>query len=350
MNINVVLMTALVPTTGHRDLIEFAYNIPADKTVVIVSTRSFEPELMKLRVNDIKKEFPRNEYPSLTIIEHQCDGAPQNPEDHPRFWDWWRDTIEKLTFGGRDIDCYQIIASEPYGAEVAKSLNGIFIPFDIERQLNDSRGSDVRKDLMYNWDKILLPTRQRLNWKFTLFGQESVGKTTITEDLVNRWFPDWYATSTPEYARPYLETVGADLTQKKMETIFYGQMSMQDLVCKKAEKPVTILDTDLYSTIGYFEIGGFSLPNHMIAEAQNRKSDVYFILPDDVPFEEDPLRYGGDKRESTMNFWIDLCHTHDLTYIIVPEGTLEEKEEFISNKIKEYTWNNIKELSRFKRD
>ena len=44
MTHSVVLMTALVPTTGHVDLINFAASV-TDYVTVVVSSRSFEPTI-----------------------------------------------------------------------------------------------------------------------------------------------------------------------------------------------------------------------------------------------------------------------------------------------------------------
>jgi hypothetical protein len=40
-------------------------------------------------------------------------------------------------------------------------------------------------------------------------------------------------------------------------------------------------------------------------------------MNDQIPFEADPLRYGGDKRESGMQYWIDLLEEFKLPYYVV---------------------------------
>lgn len=319
---------------------------------MIISSRSKEPEITKYRSNAFQDLFDGSD---VVILNHWDDEAPQNPSgpNDKEFWDYWKRTVETLTGLDSEVDDINIIASESYGADLAKALNGTFVPYDVSRSINGTKGTDVRSDIAYRWNEIILPMRQRLQSRFVLFGQESVGKTTISEILKNQYynfFNHRRASFLPEYARPYLEMVGKDLSQEKMDMIFAGQRAMQDVAYMKAEAPVTILDTDLFSTVGYYEIGGFECSDENMFQASTDRCDLYFILPDDVPFVKDPLRYGGDKRESTIDFWVEICEIWDLSYIMVPEGSEDEKAEFIFEHIKKYQHKKFKELKNFKRD
>jgi len=46
-------------------------------------------------------------------------------------------------------------------------------------------------------------------------------------------------------------------------------------------------------------------------------ADHYLLLKDNVPFVPDPLRYGGDKRESNMAFWECLLKEHKASYTVI---------------------------------
>ena len=81
-----------------------------------------------------------------------------------------------------------------------------------------------------------------------------------------------------------------------------------------------IQDTDLFSTVGYWELWDKdSMPQELLESARLRKSDLYVILSSDIPFEPDPLRYGGTVRETTDQYWIDLCEREGLPYVYITE-------------------------------
>lgn len=338
----VALMTALVPTTGHRDLVRWAAHFPSNQVHVLVSSRSFEPIGGGVRVAALSAAL--SGLPNVTIRLHEDDGAPQNPPDHPAFWDWWSAAIN-AHFPEAMGEWDYVVASEAYGLQVAENLGASFMPFDIERSLNFSRGSAVREDPFANWSAMLPLLRQEFQMKATLFGQESVGKTTMSK-LVAKELP---ATWLPEWARPYLETVGPALDAQVMGRIHVGQSALQEVTFKAAEKPFAVLDTDLFSTVGYYSIGAYPRPKALEEDALRLASDLYFLLPDDVPFEEDLLRYGGAVRESSYGFWKTILERYGLPFVEVPPGPLEEKLSFMVEECKrafEVRWSAVRAFQR----
>lgn len=339
-------MTALLPTTGHADLIKFAASLPDSRVYVLISGRSFEPLSSLHRWQDIHDHFKN--FPNVFIQHSVKDAAPQNPEDMPDgFWEWWRNEINGV-FPEAAGHWKYVVASEPYGQQVAESLNARFMPYDIARDLNPARGSDARRDPWAQWENILPETRARFMLKATMFGQESVGKTTISRLVSEQLGVNWI----PEYARPYLETVGEEVTTVAMENIHSGQAALQRMSFTKATHPALILDTDLFSTVGYYEIMKIAeVPEDCINDAIRLASDVYYILPDDIPFEEDILRYGGDHRESNRELWIDLLNKFGQAYEIVPTGlTLDEKVQWIAADIRKRFDQKFEGLKSFQRE
>ena len=141
-----------------------------------------------------------------------------------------------------------------------------------------------------------------------------MGKTTMTKSLGAQYG----AQTVFEWARPYLETVGAELTVEKMTDIFYGQASVQQQVIYNPRTPLVVQDTDLFSTVGYWRMwDADSMPSALISYARLFKSDLYLIMSQEIPFEPDPLRYGGVVRESADKYWIDLCEGLGLPYVYI---------------------------------
>lgn len=318
-----VLMSAVVPTTGHVDIINFAQNLPTVSTVeVVICGRTTEPFNLLDRVVAIQDSIATIPYKAVNVNWILEDDAPSD-DTTDGYWDWWKEAVRK--FGSFQY----VVASEFYGNKLASILDADFIPYDLDRRINQICGSQVRRLLAWDWG-LILPTyrRNRLTLKATVFGQESVGKSSVAT-----YISDTHDTNVQgvfEYARPYLTTVGSDLSLEKMENIGIGQASLQRSVFHQANAPIILLDTDLFSTVGYYGIGNFGAPpSWLIQEAIELRSDVYYLMPDHFPLVPDPLRYGGDVRESTYKYWVDILDRYNLEYVDVPPGSLYDKATFI---------------------
>lgn len=346
MKNTIVLMTALLPTTGHADLIKFAAEIPDSKVHVLISGRTFEPIPSLDRWQDLHDHF--KSYTNVYVAHSVNDHAPQNPEDMPDgFWEWWKDEINgnfPQTQGHWDY----VVASEPYGQQVADSLDARFLPYDIARTLNPIKGTNARRNPWDLWTSILPETRKRYMVKATMFGQESVGKTTMAKAVAEKLDVRWI----PEYARPYLETVGPEVTLEAMENIHAGQTALQKSNFNKVETPALILDTDLFSTVGYYHVIDIDeAPEELVNDAHTLASDVYYVLPDDIPFEPDILRYGDGVRESDTEFWIKLLEDHRQTYKVVPGNMdVDQKAQWIAEDIVHRFYAKFAEVTEFERD
>lgn len=342
MKTALILMTALVPTSGHCDLIDFALGLGVDRVCVLVNGRTFEPVPVEIRTQALQEHYRFN--PKVDIRYDLDDNAPQNPTDHSNFWQWWASKINSRFQNIVGFD--YVVASEAYGEQVAESLNASFIPYDIPRSINATRGTQVRFDLHQNWDHMIPEIRSYLMLKATMFGQESVGKTTLSNIVAKRLNSHMI----PEWARPYLETVGADLTDQKMVNICLGQSALQYVHQAKALSPVLIQDTDLFSTLGYYRIRQWEHPAHLVTDAVAMASDVYYVLPDSIPVEQDQLRYLGDKRESEMSLWTELLDEYGLPYVLVPDGNIDSKSDFIVKDIETRLDEKFRDIRLFERE
>jgi nicotinamide riboside kinase len=191
--------------------------------------------------------------------------------------------------------------------------------------------------------------RDHLRKTITFFGAESVGKTTLSRQVARFLDSRW----TLEYARPYLETVGEEITVDKMTDIWYGQQALQvKALSEESASPFIVQDTDLYSTVGYWEMWKpESVPVGLRATARAYRSDLYNILAQDgVPFEADPLRYGGDKRESTDQYWIDLCEREGLNYVVVDGDFTQRHAKCVELAFQTFFTDEVKSLITYNRE
>ena len=314
-----VLLTAMPPHKGHLELIKFASALLCEGSLyyrdynvtVLVCTQDGEP-LVEQRFEAVKESVSNAALANVRVC-HLHRTLPQEPgEDPAAFWDMWELILDEYGYLPGDY----FVSSEVYGKEMSEALKGTYIPFDLSRSITPCKATQIRDDPRFYFEDILPEFRKYLKKTVTIFGAESVGKTTTAYMCAtssrNMFLHEW--------ARPYLETVGAEVTTEKMQVIFTGQRALQLYGQHSNESEFVFQDTDLFSTLGYWEMWDKNtVPGELRADAQRLKSDLYVILTSDIPFEPDPLRYGGDVRETPDEYWIDLCERENLSYIVISD-------------------------------
>lgn len=312
-------MTAMPPTTGHLHLIQFANLVAYDGVVVIVCTQPHEP-MADERVAALRRAVTRRGLNGVTI--KHLDKAMEQDPSADGFWDMWQQLM--IDFGITKGDC--IVASESYGQRLAEVTGTRFFPYDVDRTINTAKATHVRDNPLENFANILPEFQPELRTTVTVFGAESTGKTTLSKQLADELDAHWLF----EYARPYLEQTVNEITTRSMRAIWRGQKALQKHADNLRNKPYVIQDTDLFSTVGYWsfphwqeELG--ACPEDLVEAANKYKSDLYIVTKSNIPFEKDPLRYGGDVREGNDEYWIDICERYELPYVVLETNNPEER-------------------------
>lgn len=339
----IVLMTALVPTIGHKYLIDFAKNLLGwgNKVHVILGTMDCEPVSGESRFKAFVEEYM---YDRLVVLHHLHRDVPQEPSEHPNFWNIWRGIVRE--FVDVQPDDY-FVASELYGIDMANVLGCNFMPCNRYRETVPIKGTTVRHNLAANFESILASFQHHIRKTVTIFGAESCGKTTMT-----RWLSkELNGHFVPEWAREYLETVGATITDEKMRAIIRGQYALQKTVQNDLfNKPFLFQDTDLFSTVGYYRLwGGGTAEDVDLVEhyAKRTKSDLYIVMNDQIPFEADALRYGGNVRESKTQFWIDLLEEFNCNYYVVKSTDRKRQQTEVASKVLDFFLAETKHISEY---
>jgi HTH-type transcriptional regulator, transcriptional repressor of NAD biosynthesis genes len=309
-----VLLTALPPTIGHLQVIRFASELE-DEVHVLVCTQPGEPYAVE-RVDAVARAA--QDCPRVRVHGFHRT-VPQEPGDAPDFWPMWRTILREHGF--RDGDT--IVASEPYGARLAEAAGGCFVPYDIERAITPVRAVDIRRDPIGRFGDVLPEFQPAMMRRIAVIGAESTGKTTLSRQLAEALPGHWL----PEWARPYLEGLPTpDVDDDRMRVIWRAQLALQRSARKLRGRPFIVGDTDLYATIGYWEAWDpGTVPDGLRADAAAERSDLYLVTRSDIPFEPDPLRYGGDVRETTDEFWIELAERNGLPYRVVGSVSAEDR-------------------------
>lgn len=304
-------MTAMPPTKGHLRLVEWASYL--GQTEVIICTQPGEPFVHE-RVAALSDATQHLSGVHYNLIHKTL---PQEPEGHEGFWDMWADFLHMFGFEAGDY----IVASERYGKRLAQEVNGRFMPYDINRELYTSKATYIRERTLANFDQILPEFQPNLIQTVTIFGAESTGKTTLAKRLAKEANGHFLF----EYARPYLEEATNEITDQTMTEIWKGQLALQQQGMRLRDKPFVFQDTDLWSTVGYWEMAPWELagpgrvPHQLLTDATATTSDLYLITTSSIPFEQDPLRYGGDHREITDEQWIKFAEENGLNYVVLDQ-------------------------------
>jgi len=160
--------------------------------------------------------------------------------------------------------------------------------------------------------------------KVVIFGPESTGKTTISQQLARHYNTVWVA----EYAREYLQDKWNN-TRKTCENddlipIAEGQIRLENDLAKRADK-VLICDTDLLETKVYSQeyYGGFVDPKLDEAAKENHY-DLYLLTYIDTPWEADDLRDRPELRKEMFDAFEKSLIDHNKNYILL-KGTKQTR-------------------------
>ena len=156
--------------------------------------------------------------------------------------------------------------------------------------------------------------------KVVLFGPESTGKTTLSEQLARHYNTVWV----PEYAREYLQDKWNN-DRKTCEPddllpIAEGQMRLENDLTRKASN-ILICDTDLLETKVYAEAYYIGRCDAILEKyALENSYDLYILTDIDIPWEEDDLRDKPNEREGMFKYFEDTLQKYHRNYILVSGG------------------------------
>ena len=168
--------------------------------------------------------------------------------------------------------------------------------------------------------------------KIVLFGPESTGKTTLSEDLSEHF----NAPLVKEYMREYLQQVW-DAEKRVCETkdiipIAEGQIQAENRLAEEASD-LLICDTDLLELKVYSEAyyNGYCDPQ-LLKHALNNHYDLYFLTYIDVPWTPDDLRDKPHDREGMFQRFQNALDQSNKPYFIL-KGDRETRLKIAIKKI-----------------
>ena len=153
--------------------------------------------------------------------------------------------------------------------------------------------------------------------KIVLFGPESTGKTTLSQQLARHYHSVWV----PEYAREYLQNKWNNhrktCESKDLLPIAVGQMTLENRLAKKTDS-VLICDTDLLETKVYSETYYSGTCDPVLEKyAIKNNYDLYFLTYIDTPWEADDLRDKPEEREAMFEKFESALIKYNRPYVLL---------------------------------
>ncbi|CCH01738.1 putative ATPase/kinase involved in NAD metabolism [Fibrella aestuarina BUZ 2] len=151
--------------------------------------------------------------------------------------------------------------------------------------------------------------------KICLYGPESVGKTTLAQQLADHY----HTVYVPEVARDLI--LSGDLTNVELNSSDYARIAVAQTEAVTRALPlanrVLICDTDLITTQLYADVYGVAHPPILTELAAKEQFDAYFLLNTDVPWVADGLRDLGDRREEMYHLFEQALTRRGIHYVVV---------------------------------
>lgn len=296
---------------GHLALIDFALS-QCENVIVSMSFTPNDPISPNLRYNWLLEIFSDN--PKIEVVRYLDDFNDENLPlvEATKLW---------AVFINRefpDIDAF--FCSEEYGEPLAFHLQKPCIIFDKKRQEVPVSATKIRQNPFQCWEFLPDVVKPYFVKKVCLFGPESVGKTTLSQQLAEHFRTVWVQ----EAARDILKS-NEEIDEQKLIEIGTAQTN---LVMQKSQKANKILfcDTDLITTQIYAHHYLGYVPTKLIELEKEVTYDLYILLDIDTVWVEDPLRDLGDKRAEMYQVFLSALEKRKLNYVKI-SGSWENRTQ-----------------------
>lgn len=285
---------------GHEALLRFA-RTKVDRLYIVVDNIPHAWVSAADRCRWISYTIPD------AVVMHLPEPNPQEPADHPQFWDIWRESLTTLLPEKIGV----VVASEHYGTRLAQELGAKFIPYDIARKALPVSGTMIRNDVYKHWDLLAAPAQRDFTFKVCVFGPESTGKSTLTQQLARHY----QTTGVSEYARDVIEAK-KNIIIDDMPLIAQGQQNLIEQAIGSANR-ILFTDTDALATSIWTRwlFGSGHSGVEAIAEAQS--CDFYLLLAPDLSWVPDSVRYFEGRGQEFFEDCRSTLERHGRAYTVI---------------------------------
>lgn len=297
---------------GHVHLLETARK-NSDFLTIVVCSLSSESIDGRLRFEWVKKAFP-----DCNVVHLDDDSIPQEPKDHPDFWNIWRTRLRQ--FHPEPLD--YVFTSEEYGFRLAEELQCKHWLVDLERKTVPVSGTKARTLPMKYWEFLPDHVRGYFVKRVLVTGSESCGKSTMAENLAKHF----NTICVQEWAREYLKNMNFNM--KDMDMIAFMQYKLQQEALQKANKvyfsDTSAIETYVYS-MHYFKTSSPMIDKYLALQKDNY--DLVLLLTPDVKWVDDGLRNLGEQelRWKMHQKYVEVMDRLGIKYQVISGNSYEER-------------------------
>ncbi len=305
---------------GHEHLIRFACGT-CERVTVVVDRCPGEWPPAEIRADLLRRDLAGL---PVTVVALDFDGpTPQEPEDHPRFWDVWRDLMLGAAPGADALVC-----SMGYGRRISEDMGCAWLPLDNRREAINLCATDIRSGVRDHWWDILPVTRSSYIHRIAFEGPESTGKSLIGRRLAKEAGVSY----APEWAECYLAQkaeAGVPSTEEDLLVIARSHVAALASI-ERHSQPVLIMDSTLLTTATWsrFLYGRVAPGIERLLEAEEARAPCRRLLfTPETPYVDD-LHRRLDPRRDRDRFWDMLVEGADrrgMSYEVLPGG-IERKQ------------------------
>ncbi|WP_080059195.1 AAA family ATPase [Spirosoma aerolatum] len=289
---------------GHLALIEFARR-QCDQLIVSMTVTPDDVISPDLRLRWLTELLAP--YPSIEVVAE--------PDDfHDPTLPLWEATKLWAAFIKRRFPAVSIFfSSESYAIPLAHHSGLTHVAFDPPRQQVPVSATLIRQQPAQYWSYIPEVVRPYFVKKVCLFGPESVGKTTLAQQLATAY----QTIFVPEMARQFLSS--NQFTVDDIIRIGYAQTKAVQTAERVANR-ILFCDTDLITTQIYSEIYFQHVPPILYDLEQQVHYDHYMLLDINVPWVADMLRDQGHRRPEMLSRFREALERRKIGYELIGGG------------------------------
>lgn len=167
--------------------------------------------------------------------------------------------------------------------------------------------------------------------KIVVIGPESTGKSTLCEQLAQRFQTIWC----PEFAREYLTQWGPSYSEQDLLHIARTQLELEDAYAELAREVAELhgkeihpyfIDTDMYVMKVWSEYVYDQANPFILEQISSRKYDLYLLCDIDLEWKADPLREYPDieDRRKLFDIYRELLENQPVPWLTI-SGSEEQR-------------------------
>ncbi len=160
--------------------------------------------------------------------------------------------------------------------------------------------------------------------KIVVIGPESTGKSSLCEQLANRFHTSWV----PEYAREHLLKEGINYNYDDLLVIAKKQLALEDEMAYQTSSGMLFIDTNMYVMKVWCEFVFGKCHQWILDKIVERRYDLYLLCDTDLEWTKDELREYPDliSRRKLFHIYRDIMINQH-----VPWTTISGSDEMRTN-------------------